>query len=392
MILSGPSIDKAQRGADLVDQDPFLSAMLDRRRARIAGGPYHPISDTAIGEKLQRLFAAHGKSQARAEGIRRMAGGASKEQFVFTYVDDAAGVREKLVLRMDPTDGVLETSRERECEVIEAVSAVVPVPEIRFRDLDGRWLGGTGMVATFVGGVTKPSDAASGVTGLGTGFSPVWREKLTPRFIATLVKIHGVDFRNASLAHFGVPDADLVQPALWRVNHWARVWREDAREPLPIFALVESWLRENLPTCSDLVLLHGDYRTGNYLFDEDTAEITCVLDWEAAHIGDFHEDLAWSLVRIFGSRDVDGTYLCSSLMAVDELVSRYEAATSRTVNRKTLHFYRVLQAWSTVAMCATGLRAARAHHNHQDILLTWLSMVTPSLVDELADLLLEDVR
>ncbi len=392
MTLSSQSNDAARRGADIIDQDPFLSDMLDRRRERIAGGPYHPISDAAIGEKLQRLFAAHGKSAARTEDIRRMAGGASKEQFVFTYVDEAAGVREKLVLRMDPTDGVLETSRERECEVIEAVSGIVPVPAIRFRDLAGQWLDGTGMVTTFVGGVTKPSDAASGVTGLGTGFTPAWREKLTPRFIETLVKIHGFDFTTASLAHFGVPDAHPVQAALWRVNHWARVWREIAREPLPIFALTESWLRENLPICNDLVLLHGDYRTGNYLFEEATGEITCVLDWEAAHIGDFHEDLAWSLVRIFGSRDADGEYLCSSLMTVDELVARYEAATGRAVNRKTLHFYRVLQAWSTVAMCASGLRAARAHHNHQDILLTWLSMVTPSLVDELADLLLEDIR
>ncbi|MES2492518.1 MAG: phosphotransferase family protein [Pseudomonadota bacterium] len=392
MTISSQSNHLARRGADIVDQDPFLSDMLDRRRERIAGGPYHPVSDAAIGEKLQRLFAAHGKPAARAEDIRRMAGGASKEQFVFMYVDEAAGVREKLVLRMDPTAGVLETSRERECEVIEAVNGIVPVPAIRFRDLDGQWLGGTGMVTTFVGGVTKPSDAASGVTGLGTGFTPAWREKLSPRFIETLVKIHGTDVATASLAHFGVPDADPVQAALWRINHWARVWREDTREPLPIFALVESWLRENLPTCDELVLLHGDYRTGNYLFDEATAEITCVLDWEAAHIGDFHEDLAWSLVRIFGSRDAAGAYLCSSLMTVEELIARYEAATDRTVNRKTLHFYRVLQAWSTVAMCASGLRAARAHHNHQDILLTWLSMVTPSLVDELADLLLEDIR
>ena len=32
---------------------------------------------------------------------------------------------------------------------------------------------------------------------------------------------------------------------------------------------------------------------------------------------------------------------------------------------------------------ATGLRAAKAKHNHQDILLTWLSMVAHPLADEL---------
>ena len=54
MTVSNISPGAAPRGADIADQDPFLSAMLDRRRTRIAGGAYHPISEAAIGEKLQR--------------------------------------------------------------------------------------------------------------------------------------------------------------------------------------------------------------------------------------------------------------------------------------------------------------------------------------------------
>ena len=375
---------------DVDDQDPFLAAMLDQRQQRINRGDYHPLSAQAIGDALKRLFAHSGLTSARAENIRRLAGGASKEQFVFDFVDTTTGTSEKLVLRMDPTDGVLETSRVRECELIDAMQGVVPVPVIRFRDIDGSILGGTGMVTSFEQGVTKPSAAASGVTGLGTGFPDEWREKLTPQFIALMAKVHAMDFRSANLAHFGIPDGHPHQAALWRVNHWSRVWREDAIEPSPIFAIAESWLRDNLPACDELVLLHGDFRTGNYLFDEATGEITCLLDWEIAHIGDHHEELAWSLVRIFGAKAADGTYLCSSLMAVDEMVDRYTSATGRTVNRTTLHFYRVLQAWSTLAMAsATGLRAAQAHHNHQDVLLTWLAMVSPSLIDELTDLLME---
>jgi hypothetical protein len=29
-------------------------------------------------------------------------------------------------------------------------------------------------------------------------------------------------------------------------------------------------------------MVHGDYRTGNFLFDEEAAEITAILDWEWA--------------------------------------------------------------------------------------------------------------
>ena len=382
---------KINHGGDRADQEPFLARMLDQRRRRIAVGDYHPVSIDALSSSLTELFRANGMPTARAAEIRRMAGGASKEQFVFTLLDDARNQSERLVLRMDPTDGVLETSRVRECEVIRAVVGHVPVPQIRFLDPDGSSLGAPGMVSTFIPGVTKPTQSESGVSGLGPRFSPEWRARLAPQFIDYLAKLHELQIGKNTFVHYGVPDAHPFQAALWRVNHWSRVWREDAIEPMPIMSVVEHWLRDNLPRCERTVLLHGDFRTGNYLFDESTGRITALLDWELSHIGDFHEDLAWSLVEIFGTRDTDGRYLCSGLMTLDDMLARYEARTGRAVDRKTLRFYHILLSWSVVAMAsATGLGAAAAHHNHQDILLTWISMVTPSLIDELTRLLTQE--
>jgi len=57
--------------------------------------------------------------------------------------------------------------------------------------------------------------------------------------------------------------------------------------------LAEQWMRDRLPETDDLVLLHGDYRVGNFLFDAESGQFNAVLDWELAHIGDFHEDLGW---------------------------------------------------------------------------------------------------
>lgn len=42
------------------------------------------------------------------------------------------------------------------------------------------------------------------------------------------------------------------------------------------------------------VLVHGDFGPQNVLLDADTAEVTAVLDWELAHLGDPVEDLAWA--------------------------------------------------------------------------------------------------
>lgn len=377
---------------NIEDLDPNLDAMLDRKHAKLAKGEYHIISTEQVIEALKKLLSAHNITDAHVENVQRLAGGASKEQFLFTLVRPGE-FKEKLVLRMDPTNSVLETSRVQEFEILEAMHGVVPVPEVRFLDKDGRWLGLPGMVTTFVSGTTKPTQGGAGVSGLGTGFTQAWREQLTPQFIDILARIHRFDFRSAILPHFGIPDDNPEQAALWRVNLWSRVWRESTTEPCPIFAVTESWLRSNLPKCEELVLVHGDFRTGNYLFDEDSKKITAILDWELAHIGDFHEDIAWSLVEIFGGRSEDDIYLCSNLMSVDDYVANYEAATGRTVNRKTLLFYRILLAWSVLAMAmGTGIAAAKAKHNHQDILLTWLSGVSHPLIDEISRLLIEESK
>ena len=378
--------DTAHRNA--TDMDPHLSAMLDKRADKLNTGDYQPLTAADLKGRLEKLMSSQGHPGAEVCDLRRLAGGASKEQFLFTMMQ-TGGKSERLVVRMDPTNGVLETSREREFEVLEAMQGVVPVPEPRFLDKDGTWLGASGMVTTFERGATKPPEAGAGVSGLGTGFTPEWRRRLAPQFLRSLAAIHRFDFRAAQLPHFAIPDQDCYQAARQRVNLWSRVWREGAHVPIPSFAVIESWLRSNLPKAEELVLVHGDYRTGNYLFDAD-GNFTAILDWELAHIGDYHEDLAWSLVEIFGARDEQGEYLCSNLMTLDEFIGGYERASGRVVNRATLHFYRVLLSWSVVAMASCGLTAAASRHNHQDILLTWLSMVTPPLLDELTRLLLEE--
>lgn len=372
------------------DQDRFLSEMFDRRATKLRQGDYMPAKIPEIRARLETMLREMGVVDAKVSDFRRLAGGASKEQFCFRLAAPGRD-EEQFVLRMDPTDGVLETSREREYEILEVARDVVPVPVPRWLDPDGRWLGAPAMITTFVVGTTKPSAGGAGVSGLGTGFTPEWRRTLAPQFMDMLSAIHRIDIRDPRLAHFEVPDADPQQAARFRVNLWARVWRESAAAPNPLFAVVESWLRANLPAADELVLVHGDFRTGNYLFDEASGEITAILDWELAHIGDFHEDLAWSLVEIFGARDEQGQYLCSNLMREEEFIERYESATGRSVNRRTLRYYRILLAWSVVAMASNGLSAAANHHNHQDILLTWLSMVTPPLLDEISRLMLEEI-
>ena len=384
-VNDSPRLEEIGVDRNTTDCEPAIRAVLDRRRARKRSGDYHPRSEDEIESRLNAFLATEA-SGARVSSLQRMGGGASKEQFSFTISDDDqyAG---RYVLRMEPVQSISESDRRREFEILVAFAGVVPAPVPVWLDADGDRLGQPAAIMRFVGGVTKPRGNGVTVTGLGTVLGAELRALIGPQFIDHMAAIHNLDWRAAHLPSFQSPDTDPYQAARWQVNWWAQVWKEDRVQPIPIVALAERWMRENLPAVGDLVLVHGDYRTGNYLFDEPTGRITAILDWELAHIGDFHEDLAWALQHIFGSVE-DGMHLASGLYPRHDMIARYEAASGRIVDLETLRFYEVLSAYKCIVMTlGTGLRSARDHHNHQDILLTWLAAVGHIFHSEICDLM-----
>ena len=71
-----------------------------------------------------------------------------------------------------------------------------------------------------------------------------------------------------------------------------------------MFELALAWLDRKKPApTAQPVLVHGDYRTGNYLADE--TGVTAILDWEGAHLGDPIEDLGWLCVKSWRFGAVD---------------------------------------------------------------------------------------
>ena len=366
-----------------------VGELLADRKVRREKGPYRALSDADVVAKLTRLLSAHLGPDFKIQSIGRLAGGASKEQFLFTLVTAAGS--EKLVLRMDPREGVVETCRFREAELLQALRGELPVPGVRFLDGEGVHLGQPGVITTFLKGVTKPpAQSKVVVSGVGTAFTPEWRERLGTQFIRNLVAIHAFDWRSATLPHFDVPTAGTTQAALWQVSWWTRAWRDDHIDAYPLVTLAEQWLREHLPVCDEPVLVHGDYRTGNFMFDAETGEYTAILDWELAHIGDFHEDLAWTTMPLFAGEPENGKSYTCGLIPREEFLRQYEAATGRRVNPRTLAFYEILSTFKCAThLLASSLDAASRQNNHQDVLLAWLIPLGHTMLGEMARLIKE---
>ena len=354
------------------EMEPGLAALLDAKQARQGKGGYKPREAQDVAERLGHLLGALGVA-GHARNVRRMGGGASKEQFLFELVDPS-GSAERLVLRMDPLEGIVETSREREAEVISALAGIVPMPSVAFVDADGRHMGQPAMVTRFVRGDTKPRDAVAGPPGVGIVIGEQASAALIPQYIDNLVTIHGFDYASAALPSYAVPRAGTNQAALWQLNFWERVLEDDRTEASPLLTYVACWLRERAPVCAEPVLLHGDYRLGNFMFDQDTLEMTAILDWELAHIGDFHEDVAYSLEPLFCSRDAQGQPLIASMMPVRGFLDAYAERSGRVIDPAVLHWYQVLNSFKLSAMnFASAVRAARDGTNHQSAFLGFLS-------------------
>jgi aminoglycoside phosphotransferase (APT) family kinase protein len=372
------------------DMEPAFATLVARRSSTRGQDPYSARSTEFVIDVLTRFFATE-KPGCSVDGIRRMGGGASKEQFLFTLTDDS-GEAGKYVLRMDPRAAITETDRQREYEVLNLVQGVIPAPKPVWLDHDGRHFGQPAVIMEFVAGVTKPSDAGLKVSGLGTLLGDRLRGELKGQFLDNLIKLHAIDWRTADLPSYDAPTADPKQAARWSLNYWKALWELDKFEERPIVSLATQWLTDNQPECRDLVLTHGDYRTGNYLFDEASGRITAMLDWELARVGDYHEDLGWAMMQLFGIFDEDGTFRAGDLYAREEFITAYEQASGRKVNRATLHFYDVMASWKCyIIVAANGLSAARAQHNHQDVLLTFLAAAAPLFADDLCRLLSQEM-
>jgi aminoglycoside phosphotransferase (APT) family kinase protein len=92
-------------------------------------------------------------------------------------------------------------------------------------------------------------------------------------------------------------DLEGARTDCWKheVARWEREIDEDEREPQPIARAAIRWLKRNPPPPAQKIsVVHGDYRTGNFLYDGE-GNVRAILDWEMTHLGDPLEDLGWAL-------------------------------------------------------------------------------------------------
>lgn len=93
--------ETSQQGMNLHDLEPEIAQTLERIHDARASGPYEMCQEDVLRARLEPYLSREGVLNPHVEDLRRLAGGASKEQFVFTLTQDGSAPR-RCVLRLEP--------------------------------------------------------------------------------------------------------------------------------------------------------------------------------------------------------------------------------------------------------------------------------------------------
>ncbi|MCL4764599.1 MAG: phosphotransferase family protein [Hyphomicrobiaceae bacterium] len=168
-------------------------------------------------------------------------------------------------------------------------------------------------------------------------------DALTERLGAELARIHGITPPREELAFLPIP---LLPPGRNEVAR-LRGALDAATEPRPALEYVLSWLDAHAPEPEPVSLVHGDYRTGNYLVQD--RRLGAILDWEFAHWGDRHEDIGWFMARCwrFGgdAREAGG------IGNREAFYRGYRSAAALPMDEAVVPYWEIMAAakWATVA-------------------------------------------
>ena len=126
---------------------------------------------------------------------------------------------------------------------------------------------------------------------------------------------------------------------------------ESFDQPQPVFDLAFKWLENQKILDYEEVLVHGDYRFGNFIISEKKLE--SIIDWELAHIGNPMEDLGWLCVRSWRFGNVNKR--AAGLGDVDELIAGYEANSKIKIDKSQLDMWQLYGSlkWGIICMVQT---------------------------------------
>lgn len=302
--------------------------------------------DIPLSERKDALeaFIARAAEARSAEVLdaHALSGGAIQENWLLRVAlegDLHAGAHD-VVLRTDSPSGVAASlSRTEEYRVLRAAwAAGVTVPEPLWLCEDEGVLGKPFYIMRKAEGIALASRVVKNPK-LGGD-----RAALAERLGRELARIHAIRPPCEELDFLSMPEGS---PALDAVARY-RNYLDRLGDPRPALEWGLRWCEVHAPDSAEIVLVHQDFRTGNYMVDE--AGLTAVLDWEFTAWGDPMSDIGWFCAKCwrFGRDDLEAGGIAERA----DFYRGYESESGRAIDDAAVRYWEVMAhlRWAVIAM------------------------------------------
>ena len=303
--------------------------------------------EAALAVKVAAYLSGQVGHPVQIGTIRRFAVGFSW----LTYAVPVTGLKggsdtEELILRLGPDYGLFAPySADPQALAMRSLDgSAVPLPRAYWSSDDATIFGAPFLFCEKVSGDAVVPWVSANEPGLEEGY----RKQLAAEFIDILAALHRVDWRDKPIAAMA-GSITAENAALVNVEYWETQIGRWAMRSYPLAEWGIRWLKAHCPVAPRVAIVHGDYRTGNFL--EVGGHITSILDWELVHLGDPHEDLGWASLPMY----MGGSKLISRLAEPDWFYARYTEKVGFEVSMESVRFY---QAFSLLKLTATHMAAA----------------------------------
>lgn len=292
--------------------------------------------DAALAAGLGRWVAEHagtvpgvapGPDEVTIADVVHAEGGMANETVLVDFGPGHAG----MVVRLPPLDATFPDYDLTPQGVVQnAVAAAgVPAPAPAVVEADPSWVGAPFLAMPRVhGSVAGPAPAFDPYV-LRAG--PALQRVMHDGLIDVVAAVHAVPWAAAGLAD--VLGGRRLADALER---WAAYveWSSEG-DPLPALAEALDWCRRHCPPEGETVLLWGDVRLGNLVFD-DSRRVIAVLDWDLAALGPREMDLGWHFGLDLMMEELLGRRV-PGFPSRTETLERYESVSGHEVRDLAWH-------------------------------------------------------
>ncbi|MDZ4725039.1 MAG: phosphotransferase family protein [Leptospira sp.] len=244
---------------------------------------------------LEKHFQTIWKENVKISEMFHLSGGACQDNYSInlTLGDGLTKKEKNIVLRTDKGGSLLSSLSKRDefrvAELVYKAGVKTPEPIVLEENTD--------IIGTPFYLMEKISGKATGRYVIKDAELSEYRKtRMVSDLAGNLAKLHTVIPEK-------VADENLKSKLkLTDVNRYVqdsvnelRISLDELPEAHPAIEIVLNWLEKNQPSVDAIVLVHGDFRTGNFMITKEGLQ--GILDYEFAHWGDRHEDIAWLCMR-----------------------------------------------------------------------------------------------